>query len=240
MALPLPRAVAPAWFDEARLIVQGEQFRAAFGERPWGGAVLNAGCGEGLYAPLLEQGGGVTSICNVDVSRPSVARRRRDRRHHDVQASLTALPFGAGVFGAALCSEVIEHIPADAAAVGELARVLAPGAVLFLSVPAIPAPFDPAHVREGYTREAIAALLRSAGFDVVSTRECHHACMRLLYRLWQWQQRIAGRNLFPRFLLRFAAHADRLTRWGRPWDLVVVAVRKVSGTAVLPAASLSL
>jgi len=226
MAWPLPRLLAPAWFDEARLIVQGAQFRAALAERPIAGRVLNAGCGEGLYAPLLEAGGDVTSIWNVDLSRPSIARRRPDRRHRDLQASVTALPFRARSFDAAICSEVVEHVEDDRAAVRELARVLVPGGVLFISVPAIPAPYDPAHLREGYTRERLEALLESEGFEVVATRDCHHALMRLLYRLWQWQHQVAGRNFFPRFLLRFAAHADRLTRWGRPWDLLVAALNR--------------
>ena len=226
MVLPLPRLLAPAWFDEARLIVQGEQFRAALAEHPIAGRVLNAGCGEGLYAPLLETARDVTSIWNVDLCRPSIARRRPDRRHRDLQASVTALPFGARVFDAAICSEVIEHVQTDHAAVRELARVLVPGGVLFISVPAIPAPYDSAHVREGYTRETLEVLLRSEGFEVVSTRECHHAFMRLLYGAWQWQQRVAGRNVFPRVVLRAAAHADRLTRWGRPWDLIVVALNR--------------
>lgn len=226
MPVPLPRALAPAWFDEARLIVQGEQFRATKAERRLRGRILNAGCGEGLYAPFLEQEPDVTGIWNVDLSRPSIARRRADRRHHDLQASLTALPFLDGSFEAALCSEVLEHIPGDDAAVRELARVLSPGGVLFISVPAIPAPYDPAHAREGYTPETLGRLVTSAGFDVLSTRVCHHLVMRLLYRVWQWQHETAGRNLFPRFLLRFSAHADRITRWGRPWDLVVVAVKR--------------
>jgi SAM-dependent methyltransferase len=225
MPLPLPRLLAPAWFDEARLIVQGEQFRAAMAECPLAGQVLNAGCGEGLYAPLLEGAVGVTGIWNVDLARPSIARRRADGRHHDVQASLTALPFADRTFDAAICSEVIEHIRSDETAVRELARVLRPGGVLYVSVPAVPAPYDPAHVREGYTRETLVHLLRSAGFEILSTRDCHHALMRLVYRSWHWQRRAAGRNLFPRFVLRAAAHADRITRWGRAWDLIAVARR---------------
>jgi ubiquinone/menaquinone biosynthesis C-methylase UbiE len=225
MPLPLPRLIAPAWFDEARLIVQGEQFRAAMAECPLAGQVLNAGCGEGLYAPLLEEAVGVAGIWNVDLARPSVARRRADGRHHDIQASLTALPFPDRSFDAAICSEVIEHIRSDETAVRELARVLRPGGVLYVSVPAVPAPYDPAHVREGYTRETLVHLLRSAGFEILSTRDCHHALMRLVYRSWHWQRRAAGRNLFPRFVLRAAAHADRITRWGRAWDLIAVARR---------------
>jgi SAM-dependent methyltransferase len=226
MAIALPHFLAPAWFDEARLIVQGEQFRDALAGHGLSGRVLNAGCGEGLYAPLIEQSAGVTAIVNVDVSRPSIAARRADRRHRDLRGSVTALPFVAAAFQSAMCSEVIEHVSDDRRAAAELARVLAPGGLLVVSVPAIPAPYDAAHAREGYTHDSLHSLLHGAGFDVLSVRECHHLFLRVLYRAWQWQQRVAGRNIFPRAALRLLAHVDRLTRLGRPWDLVVMARKK--------------
>ena len=49
------------------------------------GRVLNAGCGEGLYASLIEEFPGVTSIVNLDASRPSIARQRDDRRHEGAE-----------------------------------------------------------------------------------------------------------------------------------------------------------
>lgn len=225
MSLRLPRPFAPAWFDEARLIVQGAHVRAALADRPLRGRVLNAGCGEGLYAPLIEAAADVTAIVNVDVNRPAIARSRADRRHRDLRASLTALPFRSGAFDSAICSEVLEHVADDRAAARELARVLGPGGWLLVTVPAVPAPYDPAHVREGYTRDAITSLLQEAGFDIVKTRDCHHAALRLLYRTWEWQRRAAGRNLFPRALLRLLAHADRVTRLGKAWDLVILALK---------------
>jgi SAM-dependent methyltransferase len=218
--------IRPAWFDEARLIVQGEHFASALAERRLHGKVLNAGCGEGLYAPFLEHFPDVTAIVNVDLSAPSVSRRRTDRRHHDLRASLTSLPFAAGSFDAAICSEVLEHVPDDRTAVAELARVLRPGSMLLVSVPTPPAPHDPAHVREGYTREALTSLLRAHDLDVLSVRYCMHVVMRTLYNVWQWQHRVAGRNLFPRAILRALARADALTHAGQPWDLVAVAVRR--------------
>jgi hypothetical protein len=104
--------------------------------------------------------------------------------------------------------------------------VLKPGGLLLLSVPTPPAPADPAHVREGYTLGALTTLLASEGLTVTSSGTCFHVVMRLLYKLWRWQYTAAGRNLFPRLLLRLAAHLDRTTRAGRPWDLVVTAVRQ--------------
>jgi SAM-dependent methyltransferase len=46
-----------------------------------------------------------------------------------------ALPFADGEFDRIVAAEVLEHIPADIQAIGELARVLRPGGTLAVSVP---------------------------------------------------------------------------------------------------------
>ena len=220
------RYLAPAWFDEARLMVQGPVFARVLQGHSLHGRILNAGCGEGLYASFLEEFEGVRSIVNMDVSPPRVAQRRQDMRHRDQQGSLDRLPFASAVFDGIVCSEVLEHVPRDGDAIVELARVIKPGGTLLMSVPTPPAPFDSAHVREGYTLADLTARLEAAGFSLVASERCLHGVMRACFVTWQWQHRVAGRNLFPRALLRAAARLDRATRLGAPWDLVVVAVRR--------------
>jgi SAM-dependent methyltransferase len=51
---PFGDQLRPAWFDEARLIIQGSEFELLTAEVPFRGRVLNAGCGEGLYSGFLE------------------------------------------------------------------------------------------------------------------------------------------------------------------------------------------
>jgi SAM-dependent methyltransferase len=46
-----------------------------------------------------------------------------------------ALPFADGEFDRIIAAEVLEHIPADIQAIGELARVLRPGGTMAVSVP---------------------------------------------------------------------------------------------------------
>lgn len=52
-----------------------------------------------------------------------------------VQGDALALPFGDGSFDRIIASEVLEHIPADEAAMAELARVLRPGGTMAVTVP---------------------------------------------------------------------------------------------------------
>jgi SAM-dependent methyltransferase len=101
----------------------------------------------------------------------------------DLKLDVTALDLQDGAFDAVLCSHVLEHVPADARAMGELRRVTAPGGFCLVMVPlaldrastyedpAITAPEDREreflqhdHVRL-YAPD-IAGRLRDAGFDV--------------------------------------------------------------------------
>lgn len=222
---PMLGFLRPAWFDEARLIVQGFEFERLTASAPLSGRVLNAGCGEGLYSAFLESFGDVREITNVDLAAPSIAAQRKDPRHRDEQASLIALPFDTGSFDGCLCSEVLEHIPDDGKAVAELARCLKPGAALLLSVPTPPAPFDRHHVREGYTLVELKALLTAHGFEIEAHAYCFYWFIRVLYELWHGQHRWTGRNWFPRAAVRAFGHLDRRLPVGRPWDLVVRATR---------------
>jgi SAM-dependent methyltransferase len=52
-----------------------------------------------------------------------------------VQGDALALPFADGTFDRVIASEVLEHIPDDVAAMCELARVLAPGGTMAVTVP---------------------------------------------------------------------------------------------------------
>jgi SAM-dependent methyltransferase len=58
-----------------------------------------------------------------------------DRRHVDVQASLCQGPFRDGTFDAIICYHVLEHVPDDAAAMSELARLLSAGGFALIQVP---------------------------------------------------------------------------------------------------------
>ena len=84
------------------------------------------------------------SVVGVDIAegmvRESAALARREGLANlsAVRASIHALPFPDGTFKAILCTNGLQVIPNLGAAVSELARVLAPGGTLFVSVVGVP------------------------------------------------------------------------------------------------------
>ncbi len=92
-----------------------------------------------------------------------------------VRGDVMTLPFGAAAFDGAVCGEVLEHVPDDAAVVGELARVLRPGAVVVATVPAGRARYGwldrwAGHARR-YELPELRDLVTRHGFKV---RRLHH------------------------------------------------------------------
>jgi SAM-dependent methyltransferase len=197
---------------------------------PFAGRCLNAGCGGGLFCPFLEGMPEVTEIMNVDLSGTSDGLKHlTDRRHRSQDASLTALPFEDASFDCCLCTEVLEHIPDDNQAVAELARCLRPGGRILITVPHPPAPFDPNHVREGYTLPDLTELLNRHGIRVAKSARCFGKGLAVLLSMWRWQHRVLGRgyrNYMPRGFVRLVGHADRAFPIGAKWDLAVVGARE--------------
>jgi SAM-dependent methyltransferase len=101
-----------------------------------------------------------------------------------VGGDATAMPFGDGAFDRVIAAEVLEHVPADHRALAEIARVLRPGGLLAVTVPAwLPERIcwrlsgeyhntPGGHVRI-YTRPELEAKLRAAGFEVGGHHHAH-------------------------------------------------------------------
>ena len=94
--------------------------------------VLDLGCGPGLLA--FEMAGVVGATGRVDgvdasPSMLALAEQRCASRHwvHLRRGDVTALPFGDGVFDAAVSAQVYEFVSDITLALGELRRVLKPG-----------------------------------------------------------------------------------------------------------------
>ena len=109
---------------------------------------------------------------------PSAARAR------PVGGDATTMPFSDGAFDRVIAAEVLEHIPLDQRALAEIARVLRPGGLLAVTVPAwLPERIcwrlsDDYHNTPGghvriYTRPELEAKLRAAGFEAGGHHHAH-------------------------------------------------------------------
>lgn len=83
-----------------------------------------------------------------------------------VVGSALALPFGDATFDAAICTEVLEHVPEPEQALRNIARVLRPGGRLYVTVPMSWGLHYVPHDYYRFTRFGIQHLLTKAGFEV--------------------------------------------------------------------------
>ncbi len=103
------------------------------------GPVLDIGVGTGYLTYRIF---GVRPIVCLDLHEPNLRNLREKIAHFSpgvqpmcVVARATHLPFKPAVFNNILCSEVLEHLEDDQAAVNEIARVLSPSGRAVVSVP---------------------------------------------------------------------------------------------------------
>jgi SAM-dependent methyltransferase len=218
------RPFLPGWVDEGRKIVQGSQLEGML-KRVEANSLslayaLNAGAGQGLYSHLLTHIESVQRITEVDVSYGEHLRCLTDARQHLVAASLTAIPLADETINLILCSEVLEHITDDEAALDELRRVLAPGGWMLITVPTPPAVYDPAHVREGYYPADLSRMLKERGLEIVELRFC-------MYSIFKFFLKIYRNGRVPRCVVWSLSILDRAFPLGSPMDLMVLAHLKL-------------
>jgi SAM-dependent methyltransferase len=98
-------------------------------------SLLDIGCGANLaYDFTLVREG--KQVFGVDFTMNFLRLAPKDRPGISLaQADALKLPFRDDAFGAVICSETIEHILDDSAAITEIARVLRPNGLLFITVP---------------------------------------------------------------------------------------------------------
>ena len=162
-----------------------------------GDRLLDLGCGGGRHAfEALRRGVRVVAadmdaaelkdVMALVAAMDETGEIGTDGSGEAVNADATCLPFTDGSFDRIIAAEVAEHIPDDAAAFGELARVLRPGGTMAVTVPAwLPekvcwalsdeyhAPFvEGGHVRI-YTEAAVRYRMREAGLRPLGAHRAH-------------------------------------------------------------------
>jgi ubiquinone/menaquinone biosynthesis C-methylase UbiE len=115
------------WLEARPLLKMGGEAR---------GRVLEIGCGQGLGAQILMQDFGVDELHGFDLDRRQLQRaQRRLNGTSNVylwQGSANQLPTPAHFYDAVFDFNVLHHIPDWQCSLSELARVMKPGAKLYL------------------------------------------------------------------------------------------------------------
>jgi SAM-dependent methyltransferase len=133
------------------------------------GRVLDAGCGTGGTTAWLRRYG---EVVGVDLAAEAAPYWPAAGLRHMARGSVAALPFRAASFSLVTCFDVLYHrqVVDEGAALAEFWRVLRPGGLLLLRVPAydwLQGGHDVAvHTRHRYTRAEVIAAVRQAGFGV--------------------------------------------------------------------------
>ena len=212
---------------------------ARLGLQP-GDLVLDMGAGAGRHAfEVFRRGADIValdySLADLkDVSGLFHAMAEAGEVPADTSASTvngdgTRLPFADDTFDRIVCSEVMEHIPDDAAAASELARVLKPGGTIAVTVPTwLPekvcwalsdqyhAPYvEGGHVRI-FTEASLRRRLRDAG---LRPGDAHHA--HALHSPYWWLKCAVGPTndqnplvkAYHQLLVWDITKAPRTTRW---------------------------
>lgn len=140
--------------------------------------IIDVGCGSSVILQSLNRAVG------VDINRPKMRYLRRYGLPV-INGSAFALPFADASADCLICSEVIEHIPMEAAVFLEFHRVLKPGGLLILGTPdygtwiwpliewlysiLMPGGYAKEHVSH-YSAAGLEQLLSAMGYQTLSRR----------------------------------------------------------------------
>lgn len=121
------------WYAILRRLV----LHALAGQLPPRGHVLDAGCGTGGMLAFLCERIRCLDFAGVDMSAQAVQHCLRRGLTTVRQGTVHEMPFGAGDFDAVLCLDLLYHKEVEEErALAEISRVLRPGGLLVLNLPA--------------------------------------------------------------------------------------------------------
>lgn len=124
-----------------------------------GKEILDLGCGTGFFSLALKQRGAYL-FC-VDTSKEALAIARNKGLENIFFTAAPVLPFEENKFDAVIVLDVLEHIEDDKSASREIFRVLKPGGIAVVTVPAFQALYGPQDKRIGHFRRYTKATLKA-------------------------------------------------------------------------------
>ncbi len=158
------------------------------------GRVLDAGCGTGGLLAALRTRRPHLDLVGLECSAFAAARAATKSAAAIVRGTVNALPFADASFDAAIAADVVCHAAVDPHRVmSELRRVLRPGGLLIINMPAyqwlLSAHDRRVHNARRLTVRQTAHLLRDAGFTRVRARYWNSLLLPVM---------VAQRTLFSR------------------------------------------
>jgi ubiquinone/menaquinone biosynthesis C-methylase UbiE len=155
-----------------------------------GDIVLDVGCGEGRSICSMSEGGAEVVGCDLSKQALTVTKLRLHskeiRGSHLLICDAEALPFRSDMFNKINIQEVLEHVPNDISAVGEIYRVLKKDGLCYVSAPSNSVSwtlegisrkfygyslndFREGHIRN-YSADELRRLLEVKGFQIVKVK----------------------------------------------------------------------
>ncbi len=165
--------------------------------------ILDAGCGPGNMLDRLSSRGAVTG---TDLALPALSFCVKRGYKRIASSRLDVLALKSERFDLVTAIDVLEHMPDDAAGLREIHRVLRPGGIAVITVPAFQVLWGDhddiyGHYRR-YRVSQVAALMATSGFEVVklSYFQPLYFVPLLLFRRWKraTQRNNSGRPIEQR------------------------------------------
>jgi 2-polyprenyl-3-methyl-5-hydroxy-6-metoxy-1,4-benzoquinol methylase len=100
-----------------------------------GNVILDLGSGTGYFANTARKQETSTFCLDISLRNLVSIKEREDSYVSLINAGAEKLPLNNESFDKVLCTEVLEHIKEDEAALKEISRILKPGGILVMSVP---------------------------------------------------------------------------------------------------------
>jgi len=126
-------------------------------------SILDVGCGWGINLQALEKSG--YSVTGLDIS-PQILGMLDLPGRHLIEADLNQEPpESAKTYEALLALDVLEHLDDDRAVVQRLTKLLQPGGIAVISVPAMPELFSEFDHIQGHRRRYMPDTLKAAFND---------------------------------------------------------------------------
>jgi SAM-dependent methyltransferase len=176
------------WFYAGKRRIVFDCLRRLKALRP-DGILIDCGAGTGRF--VQEAARECTAIAVDDHDESLEMARKRLGPKSVRRGSCTALPFDDASADIVTALDVIEHVEDDRQAIAEMLRILKPGGVMVITVPAFQAlwsDWDVAlHHFRRYRRSGLQALLSGAGLEVVRCDYINVLAFPAVWILRKWR-----------------------------------------------------